>query len=74
MSSANTGGLGKKSAIAAITPKPRGLDAMSPARLKGVGPALEKNLAAIGITSIQDPCRYWHHVDSRSAVSFAAAL
>ena len=54
MSSATTGGLGKKSTIAAITPKPRGLDAMSPARLKGVGPALEKKLAAIGITSIQD--------------------
>ena len=63
MSSATTGGLGKKNAIAAIAPKPRSLDAMSPARLKGVGPALEKKLAAIGITSIQDllfhlPLRY----------------
>lgn len=41
----------------------KSLDAMSPARLKGVGPALEKKLAAIGITSIQDllfhlPLRY----------------
>ena len=40
MSSATTGGLGKKNAIAAIAPKPRSLDAMSPARLKGVGPTL----------------------------------
>ena len=41
----------------------KSLDAMSPTRLKGVGPALEKKLAAIGITSIQDllfhlPLRY----------------
>jgi len=41
----------------------KSLDAMSPARLKGVGPALEKKLASIGITSIQDllfhlPLRY----------------
>src|SRR5210317_289407 len=41
----------------------KSLDAMSPARLKGVGPAPVKNLAAIGITSIQDllfhlPLRY----------------
>ena len=41
----------------------KSLDAMSPARLKGVGPALEKKLAAFGITSIQDllfhlPLRY----------------
>lgn len=73
MSSATTGGLGKKSAIAAITPKPRGLDAMSPARLKGVGPALEKKLAAIGITSIQDllfhlPLRY----EDRTRITLAA--
>ena len=63
MSSATTGGLGRENAITAIAPKPRSLDAMSPARLKGVGPALEKKLAAIGITSIQDllfhlPLRY----------------
>ena len=73
MSSATTGGLGKKSAIAAITPKPRSLDAMSPARLKGVGPALEKKLAAIGITSIQDllfhlPLRY----EDRTRITLAA--
>ena len=73
MSSATTGGLGKKNAIAAIAPKPRSLDAMSPARLKGVGPALEKKLAAIGITSIQDllfhlPLRY----EDRTRITLAA--
>ena len=73
MSSATTGGLGKKTAIAAIAPKPRSLDAMSPARLKGVGPALEKKLAAIGITSIQDllfhlPLRY----EDRTRITLAA--
>ena len=55
MRSATTGGLGRENAITAIAPKPRSLDAMSPARLKGVGPAPEKRLAAIGITSIQEP-------------------
>ena len=73
MSSATTGGLGKENAIAAIAPKPRSLDAMSPARLKGVGPALEKKLAAIGITSIQDllfhlPLRY----EDRTRITLAA--
>ena len=73
MSSATTGGLGKKNAIAAIALKPRSLDAMSPARLKGVGPALEKKLAAIGITSIQDllfhlPLRY----EDRTRITLAA--
>ena len=73
MSSATTGGLGKKNAIAAIAPKPRSLDAMSPARLKGVGSALEKKLAAIGITSIQDllfhlPLRY----EDRTRITLAA--
>ena len=73
MSSATTGGRGKKNAIAAIAPKPRSLDAMSPARLKGVGPALEKKLAAIGITSIQDllfhlPLRY----EDRTRITLAA--
>ena len=73
MSSATTGGLGKKTAIAAIAPKLRSLDAMSPARLKGVGPALEKKLAAIGITSIQDllfhlPLRY----EDRTRITLAA--
>ena len=73
MSSATTGGLRKKNAIAAIAPKPRSLDAMSPARLKGVGPALEKKLAAIGITSIQDllfhlPLRY----EDRTRITLAA--
>ena len=51
----------------------KSLDAMSPARLKGVGPALEKKLAAIGITSIQDllfhlPLRY----EDRTRVTLAA--
>ncbi|MDG2162032.1 MAG: ATP-dependent DNA helicase RecG [Gammaproteobacteria bacterium] len=56
-----------------MAPKPRSLDAMSPARLKGVGPALEKKLAAIGITSIQDllfhlPLRY----EDRTRITLAA--
>ena len=73
MSSATTGGLGRENAITAIAPKPRSLDAMSPARLKGVGPALEKKLAAIGITSIQDllfhlPLRY----EDRTRITLAA--
>ena len=51
----------------------KSLDAMSPARLKGVGTALEKKLAAIGITSIQDllfhlPLRY----EDRTRVTLAA--
>ena len=51
----------------------KSLDAMSPARLKGVGPALEKKLAAIGITSIQDllfhlPLRY----EDRTRLTLAA--
>jgi ATP-dependent DNA helicase RecG len=46
---------------------------MSPARLKGVGPALEKKLAAIGILTLQDllfhlPLRY----EDRTRVSLAA--
>lgn len=51
----------------------RRLDSMSPARLKGVGPALEKKLAAIGILTLQDllfhlPLRY----EDRTRVSLAA--
>jgi len=51
----------------------KSLDAMSPARLKGVGPALEKKLAAIGITSIQDllfhlPLRY----EDRTCITLTA--
>jgi ATP-dependent DNA helicase RecG len=73
MSSATTSGFGKKNAIAAIAAKPWSLDAMSPARLKGVGPALEKKLAAIGIISIQDllfylPLRY----EDRTRTTLAA--
>ncbi len=54
-------------------PAPRRLDSMSPARLKGVGPALEKKLAAIGIVTLQDllfhlPLRY----EDRTRVSLAA--
>jgi ATP-dependent DNA helicase RecG len=46
---------------------------MSPARLKGVGPALEKKLTAIGILTLQDllfhlPLRY----EDRTRVSLAA--
>jgi ATP-dependent DNA helicase RecG len=56
-----------------LAPELKRLDAMSPARLKGVGPALEKKLAAIGITSIQDllfhlPMRY----EDRTRVTLAA--
>ena len=51
----------------------RRLDSMSPARLKGVGPALEKKLTAIGILTLQDllfhlPLRY----EDRTRVSLAA--
>lgn len=51
----------------------RRLDSMSPARLKGVGPALEKKLAAIGILTLQDllfhlPLRY----EDRTRVTLAA--
>ena len=51
----------------------RRLDSMSPARLKGVGPALEKKLAAIGILTLQDllfhlPLRY----EDRTRVTLTA--
>lgn len=54
-------------------PSARSLVSMSPARLKGVGPALEKKLAAIGIHTLQDllfhlPLRY----EDRTRVSLAA--
>ena len=54
-------------------PAARRLDSMSPARLKGVGPALEKKLAAIGILTLQDllfhlPLRY----EDRTRVTLTA--
>lgn len=58
-----------------LIPRPaaRRLDSMSPARLKGVGPALEKKLAAIGILTLQDllfhlPLRY----EDRTRVTLTA--
>ncbi len=51
----------------------RGLDSVPPSRLKGVGPSIEKKLAAIGIFSVQDllfhlPLRY----EDRTKVTLAA--